>query len=218
MHAADREIRFTHLLRQPINLAFGVAEDDGLGDGQSDSEEKGVQPCSNRFVQEFVAPRNSRIVKIAKRIKLPILFLNRHKELLDPLQCQFITFHQDPDRIRHEFLSHFQDVVRECGGKDDHLSRRWEVPVNVVDLVLESFVEQFVGFIEDEHLNPVERRISSSSLINQFSQIGLTLMFLVRKCRRLIMSNTLPGVPDTTCCPYSNFLISSPKLVPPIHA
>lgn len=44
------------------------------------------------------------------------------------------------------------------------------------------------------------------------------LIALVRKVLLLIMSQTLPGVPETTWTPYSSFLISSPILFPPMHA
>lgn len=42
-------------------------------------------------------------------------------------------------------------------------------------------------------------------------------MARVRKARLLIMSQTRPGVPDTTWTPFSSFLISSPKLFPPMQ-
>ena len=43
-------------------------------------------------------------------------------------------------------------------------------------------------------------------------------MFCVHRLLLQIKSKTRPGVPDTTCWPYSSFLISSPIDVPPIHA
>ena len=53
-------------MQQGTNLPLGVAEDDGLGDGE-------------------------RVVEIAQRVKLPLLLLHRHEELLDALQGQLIT-------------------------------------------------------------------------------------------------------------------------------
>ena len=47
-------------------LSLGVAEDDGLCDGQ-------------------------RVVEVTQRIKLPLLPLHGHEELLDPLKSQLIT-------------------------------------------------------------------------------------------------------------------------------
>lgn len=43
--------------------------------------------------------------------------------------------------------------MRQRRGQDDDLRRGRQVSVNIVDLVLESLVEQFVGFIEHEHLD-----------------------------------------------------------------
>lgn len=54
VHAADGEVSALHLLREPVDLAAGVAVDNGLSDGQS-----GVQ--------------------IAKSLELPLL-VRRAKE------------------------------------------------------------------------------------------------------------------------------------------
>lgn len=35
VHAADGKVGFTELLGQPVDLSTGVAEDDGLGDGEA---------------------------------------------------------------------------------------------------------------------------------------------------------------------------------------
>ena len=48
------------------NLPLGVAEDDSLCDGEG-------------------------VVEVTERVKLPLLLLHRHKELLDALQSQLIT-------------------------------------------------------------------------------------------------------------------------------
>lgn len=48
------------------------------------------------------------------------------------------------------------------GGQDDDLSRGRQVSVNVVDLILETLVEQLVGFIEDEHLDVLGSECSST--------------------------------------------------------
>ena len=66
VHGRNCEVGLTHLLRQPINLALRVAEDDGLRDGQ-------------------------RVVKVAQSVKFPFLTLNGHEELLDSFQSQLIA-------------------------------------------------------------------------------------------------------------------------------
>lgn len=62
------------------DLPLGVAEDNGLGDGQG-------------------------VVQITQSIKLPLLPLHGHKELLDPLQGELITegagLHTAADRRPH---------------------------------------------------------------------------------------------------------------------
>ena len=58
VHGRDREVGLHHLITQPVHLLAGVAEDDGLGDGQ-------------------------RVIQVAQRVKLPLLLLYCHEELLD---------------------------------------------------------------------------------------------------------------------------------------
>ena len=81
MHAADREVGFSHLIRQRVNLASSVAKDDSLCNCQS-------------------------IVEVAEGVKLPFLLLNCNKVLLQALQCQLITLDQNADWIGHELCRH----------------------------------------------------------------------------------------------------------------
>lgn len=96
---------------------------------------------------------------------LEFLLLNCNEELSDTFQSQFITLDQDSDGISHEFGGHLQNVVGQSSRQDDDLCRRRQVSVNVVNLVLETFVEEFVGFIEDEHLDVLGSKSSSSNHI-----------------------------------------------------
>ena len=96
MHAGHREVRLAHLLRQPVHLPLRVAEDDGLRDRQ-------------------------RVVEVAERVKLPLLPLHGHEELLDALQRQFVALDEDPDGVGHELARHLEDLVRQGGGDEDHL-------------------------------------------------------------------------------------------------
>ena len=66
MHRGDGEIGLSHLLRQPLHLPLGVAEDDCLCD------------CEG-------------VVQVTQRVKLPLLLLHGNKELFDSFQCQLIT-------------------------------------------------------------------------------------------------------------------------------
>uniref|UniRef100_A0A8W7PPN0 Uncharacterized protein n=1 Tax=Anopheles coluzzii TaxID=1518534 RepID=A0A8W7PPN0_ANOCL len=128
VHRADGKVGLAHLLRQPVDLAPGVAEDDRLRDGQ-------------------------RVVQVAQRVELPLLPLDCHEELLDAFQRQFIALDQDADRVRHELGGHFEDFVRQGGGNQYHLRCGRQVPVHVVDLFLEAFVKHLVRFVQHQHLD-----------------------------------------------------------------
>jgi hypothetical protein len=97
-----------------------------------------------------------------KAHSLEFLLFDSDKELPDTFQGQFITLDQDPDRVGHELGRHLEHIVGQSGGKNDDLGRGRQVSVNVVDLVLETLVEQLVGFIEDEHLDVLGAERSST--------------------------------------------------------
>lgn len=128
VHARDCEVGLTHLVGEPVDLAAGVAEDDCLCDGQG-------------------------VVEIAKGIKLPLFLLNGDEVLLDAFQGQFVTLNQHTHGVCHELRRHVEDIVGEGSGDHDDLGGWREVTVDVVDLLTESAVEEFIGFIEDEHLD-----------------------------------------------------------------
>merc|ERR1719474_2501538 len=129
VHRAHGEVGFPHLLSQPIHLPLGVAEDHRLCDSE----------C---------------VVEVTKGVELPFLPLDSHEELLDALERQLVTLHQDPDRIRHELAGHLQDLVGKCGRDQAHLSSRRKVSVDIVDLLLEPLVQHLVGLVEHQHLDP----------------------------------------------------------------
>lgn len=54
------------------------------------------------------------VVEVAQRIKFPLFALDGNKELLDSLQCQFITLHENAYWIGHELARHLQYLVRQC--------------------------------------------------------------------------------------------------------
>lgn len=128
VHGDDGEVHLAHLLRQPVDLPPGVTEDDGLRDGEG-------------------------VVEIAQGLELPFLLLHSHEELLDALERQFIALDQNSDRIVHEFGRHLQHLVRQSGRNQHDLSGRGQMPVDVVDLLLEASAQHLVSFVEDEHLD-----------------------------------------------------------------
>mmetsp|Transcript_47404 Transcript_47404/g.136941 ORF Transcript_47404/g.136941 Transcript_47404/m.136941 type:complete len:469 (-) Transcript_47404:55-1461(-) len=129
--AVDRghgEVRVAHLLRQPVHLLLGVAEDHRLGDGQ----------C---------------VVEVAQRVELPLLALHRHEELLDAFQGQLIALHQHAEGVVHELVGHLEDFVRHGRGHQHHLSRGRQVAVDIIDLLFEPTVEHLVCLVQHQHLD-----------------------------------------------------------------
>lgn len=100
---------------------------------------------------------------------LELLLFDGDKELPDALQGQLITLDQDPNRIRHKLGRHLQHIMRQRRRQDHDLRRRRQVSVDIVDLVFESLVEQFIGFIEDEHLDILRAERSSSNHVEYSS-------------------------------------------------
>lgn len=134
--AYHREVGFTHLLRKPVDLSLCVAEDDGLGDGE----------C---------------VIQITQSVKLPVFLLYSNEELLDSFKGKFITLDQDPDGVCHEFRCHFEDIVWESSRKDDDLCLRWQVAVDIVDLLLETLVEKLICFVENEDLDVARAQVAA---------------------------------------------------------
>ena len=128
MHTANSEIRISHLLRQPVDLAARIAEDNRLRDRQS-------------------------VVEVTQRVEFPLLLLYSDEILLQPFKRQLITLDENSHRIRHELRRHVQHIVRQCCADNHHLRRRRQVPVHVVDLLAEASVEELVGLVQDQHLD-----------------------------------------------------------------
>ncbi len=112
---------------------------------------------TRRFGSSYVA--NVRIVEIAKCIEFPILLLDSNEELLDAFKSQLITLDQDSDWVGHELGRHLKHVVRQGSREDDDLSGGREVSVDVVDLVLESLVQQLVRLVKHKHLRSVDGQL-----------------------------------------------------------
>ena len=62
------------------------------------------------------------VVEVTEGVELPFLPLDSNEELLDALERQLVTLHQDPDRVRHELAGHLQDLVGKCGRDQAHLN------------------------------------------------------------------------------------------------
>lgn len=130
VHGRDSELAGSQLLGQPVDLSAGVAEDDGLGDGDG-------------------------LVEIAEGVQLPLLLLNGNVELLDTLEGQLVLLDQDADGVAHELGGDLHDLGGHGGRQQDNLGRRGETLENVVDLVLETTGQHLIGLIKNEHLHVV---------------------------------------------------------------
>merc|ERR1712087_881019 len=130
VHGGDSEVSLMHLLSEPVHLASGVAEDDGLGDGQG-------------------------LVQVAQGVQLPLLPLHGDVELADTLQGQLLLFHQDSHRLSHEPGRHLQHLGRHRSGQEDHLDLLVEMPEYVVDLVLEPSAQHLVSLVQDKLLDVI---------------------------------------------------------------
>ena len=126
----DGEFSLAHLLGQPVDLSAGVTENDGLCDVQG-------------------------VVEIAKSLELPLLTLDGDVELLDSFKSEFISLDQDLNGVVHELLGDFKGFWWHGSREETDLNAGWQEGENVVDLVLETSGEHFIGFVEDEDLDLV---------------------------------------------------------------
>ena len=128
MHRGNSKVGPAHLLCQPVDLPLGIAEYDSLGDRE-------------------------RVVKVAECVEFPLLLFNSDEELLDALEGKFITLDKDAHGVGHELCSHLEHIVWERCTEKDNLRSGGQVTVDVVNLVLEPFVEQLIRLVKDEHLD-----------------------------------------------------------------
>ena len=96
VHGRHCEVALVHLLSQPVDLPPGVAEDDGLGDGEG-------------------------LVEVAQGVKLPLLTLDRDVELANTLEGELLLLDEDADGVPHEPGGHLKHLLGHCGGQQDHL-------------------------------------------------------------------------------------------------
>ena len=119
-----------HLLREPVNLSPCVAENDSLRD------------------------RNS-LIKIAQRIKLPLLLFDGDIELLDTFERKLITLDKDTNRVAHKLFRHLEHVCWHRGGEQDNLCVLGKKLEDLVDLVFESTRKHLIGFVKTEKLDGI---------------------------------------------------------------
>lgn len=116
VHGRDGEITGSELVGKPVDLAAGVAEDDGLGDGDS-------------------------LIQIGEGIELPLLLLDGDVELLDTFKGKLVLLDQDADGVAHELGGDLKDVLGHGGREKDDLGALGKELEDVVDLLGETTLE-----------------------------------------------------------------------------
>lgn len=149
VHGRDGKVTSSELVGKPVDLSAGVAEDDGLGDGDG-------------------------LVEVRERVELPLLLLDGNVELLDTLKGKFLLLDQDTDGVAHELGGDLQNVLGHGSRKQGNLGRLGEELEDVVDLLGETtllasqyllrFLEtatsgtyrkHLIGLVKDEQLHLV---------------------------------------------------------------
>jgi hypothetical protein len=130
VHGRDGEVTGSELVGEPVDLSAGVAEDDGLGDGDG-------------------------LVQVGQGVELPVLLLDGNVELLDTFEGKLVLLDQDTDGVAHELGGDLEDVLGHGGGQEDDLGGLGQKLEDVVDLLGETARQHLVGLVEDEHLHVV---------------------------------------------------------------
>ncbi len=130
VHGGDSEVTGSELVGEPVDLPAGVAEDDGLGDGDG-------------------------LVQVGQSVELPVLLLNGNVELLNTFEGKLILLDKDTDGVAHELGGDLEDVLGHGSGEKDNLGRLGEKLEDVVNLLGETAGQHLVGLVEDEHLHVV---------------------------------------------------------------
>lgn len=130
VHGGDGEVTSSELVGEPVDLSTGVAEDDGLGDGDG-------------------------LVQVGQSVELPVFLLNGNVELLDTLKGKLVLLDQDTDWVAHELGGDLKHVLWHGSREKDDLGALWEELEDVVDLLSETARQHLVGLVEHEHLHAV---------------------------------------------------------------
>ena len=130
VHSRDSEVTGSELVGEPVDLSAGVAEDDGLSDGDG-------------FVQ------------VGQSVELPVLLLDGNVELLDTFKSKFVLLDENADGVAHELGGDLEDILGHGGGQKDNLGGLGQELEDVIDLLSETARQHLVGLVEDEHLHVV---------------------------------------------------------------
>lgn len=135
VHGGDDEVLALHSLGNLLDLSLGVAINQSLLDIHVG-------------------------VKVNEDVKLPLLSLDGDVVLSDTFEGQLFVFNQDLGGVfSHEVGGELQNIGRHGGGEKGNLDVTWEELEDVLNLLLESSGEHFVGFVEDEQFQVVSLEV-----------------------------------------------------------
>ena len=117
VHGRDGEVTGSELVGEPVDLSAGVAEDDGLGNGDS-------------------------LVQVREGVELPLLLLDGDVELLDTLEGKLVLLDQDADGVTHELGGNLEDVLGHGGRQENDLGGLGKQLEDVVDLLRETTLKR----------------------------------------------------------------------------
>lgn len=120
VHGRDGEVTGSELVGEPVDLAAGVTEDDGLGDGDG-------------------------LVEIGEGVELPLLLLDSNVELLDTLEGKLLLLDQDTDGVTHELGGDLKDILGHGSGQQGDLGGLGEELEDVVDLLGETTLSMLLA-------------------------------------------------------------------------
>lgn len=132
VHGGDGEVTSGQFVGQPVDLSPGVAEDDGLGNGDG-------------------------FVEIGEGIQLPFFLFDSDVKLFNTLKSKFCLFHQNTDGVAHKFGGDFEHVLGHCSGEQDNLGRLREELEDIINLFGET-----VLLDESKMLEKTEERINEN--------------------------------------------------------
>jgi hypothetical protein len=128
VNAAHGKPVIHHRLRQIADTANAVAVNDALRHGNAREQ-------------------------VLQRGVLVVVRLQRHVELADALQREHLALHQNAHRIAHELVGQRVQLGRHGGAEQAHLHVRVQLLKNIVNLLVESRRQHFIGFVQNQHLH-----------------------------------------------------------------
>ncbi len=150
VHGGHGELTGVELLGEPVDLAAGGAEDDGLGNGDSLVEvTEGVELPLFLLDGDVCEEAGARQRKSKAGGHLPLT------ELPDTLEGQLLLLDQNPDGVPHELLGDLENVVGHGGREEDDLGLGWQELEDVVHVLGETLGKHLIGLVEGEDLDVV---------------------------------------------------------------